>query len=232
MLKFANQKSTITCILTLIIFLSIISCSSIVYLRKFDFDDNRALDKWGKMILNGQVKYLLLKSGDNGYVEAASDKACSALYYRIGYKLKDYPLLTWKWKVVKFPDKSRAATEKEKDDYAGRVYVIFPFLNFSSSKFIEYVWDETMPDGTIRMSPKADNIRVIVTHTGKGDAEQWIEESRNVYEDYAKAFGKPPNRGVGAIAIMCDADDTKTAAEGIFDDIAIVTDTGIKRRLD
>lgn len=195
--------------------------SAVTHLKVFNFNDSRALDKWGNMILNGRVKYVLMRLGNNGYIEAISEKACSALYYRIGFKVNDYPLLTWKWKVLKFPDLSKARTDKEKDDYAARVYVIFPFLNFSSSKFIEYIWAEDIPVGTMMTSPKAKNIKQIVLRSGKIGEGQWVVETRNVYEDYLKAFGRKPNLSAGAIAIMCNADNTKTAAESLFDDIAI-----------
>ena len=46
-------------------------------------------------------------------------------------------------------------------------------------------------------------------------------ETRNIYEDYIKAFGNEPRMSAGAIAIMCDADGTGTTAEALFDDIAI-----------
>ncbi|HLD82749.1 MAG TPA: DUF3047 domain-containing protein, partial [Candidatus Omnitrophota bacterium] len=51
-------------------------------------------------------------------------------------------------------------------------------------------------------------------------AGDWALESRNVYEDYSMLFGKKP-KSAGAIAIMCDADSTKSQAEASFDDIAI-----------
>lgn len=217
-------------IIALLFFASFAAYSAIIYLKQFNFNEGRALESWNRMVLNGQVKYVLMKYGRNGYVEALSDKACSALYYKIGFKLKEYPLLTWKWRVLKFPDKSNAATEKEKDDYAARIYVIFPFLNFSSSKFIEYVWSEDLPVGTIQKSPEGDNIRLIVARTGKVEGAQWVVENRNVYEDYVEAFGAKPGRSVGAIAIMCDADSTKTQAEALFDDIAIGNEVELKRR--
>ena len=221
----------------IIIFLLFISVSfaaypAMIYLKKFDFDDNRALDKWGRMILNGQVKYLLMKRGNNGYVEALSEKACSALYYKIGFKSKDYPLLSWKWRVLKFPNKSYAKTDKERDDYAARVYVIYPFLNFSSSKFIEYIWDKELPAGTLSDSPRGRNIKQIVVRSGESKSEDWVSENRNIYDDYVTAFGKKPNLSVGAIAIMCNADNTKTEAESLFDEIVIANETGLKRRLD
>ncbi|MDD5495825.1 MAG: DUF3047 domain-containing protein [Candidatus Omnitrophica bacterium] len=231
MIQLSKFKSSIA----IFILLAALLCSahaSIVYLRKFDFNDSDALDKWGKMILNGQVQYMLMKYGKNGFVEAQSDKTCSAIYYKIGFKPKDYPLLSWKWKVLKFPDLSQAKTDKERNDYAARVYVIFPFLCFSSSKFIEYVWSEDMPVGSVYDSPEGNNIKMIVARSGKVDAGQWVCETRNVYDDYLKAFGKEPSMSVGAVAIMCDADGSKSSAEAIFDDIAIGNEEGMKRRID
>jgi hypothetical protein len=208
-------------IIILVLCLCAIAYSAVVYLRVFTFDEDESLDKWGKMVLNGEVEYTLIKQGDEGYVRALSENACSALYYRVGFSLKKYPLLKWKWKVLQFPDTSIAKTEEERDDYAARVYVIFPFLNFSTSKFLEYVWVEDMPVGKIIDSPSGDNVKIMVVRSGKASEGEWVNEVRNVYEDYVEAFGKKPRMRVGAIAIMCDADSTKTSAESFFDNIAI-----------
>ena len=208
-------------IISLLILLPMAANSTGVCLREFTFDESNALAKWGKMVLNGSVKYTLMKEGEDGYVHALSDKACSALYYRVGYDLKDYPVLSWKWRVTKFPDLTNASTPKDRDDYAARVYVIFPFLNFSSSRFIEYLWSEDLPVGTIIDSPSGDNVKMIVIRSGKPESDAWISEKRNVHEDYLKAFGREPGLKAGAVAIMCDADSAKTQAESMFDEIMI-----------
>jgi hypothetical protein len=144
------------------------------------------------------------------------------------YNLKDYPVLSWRWKAVKFPDISKARTPKDRDDYAARVYVIFPYLSFSISKFVEYVWSEDMPEGTVFDSPYGSNVKIFVVRSGRAMAGEWASESRNVYDDYIKAFGKEPDKEVGAIAIMCDADSTKTSAESHFDDITVCALEGAK----
>lgn len=191
-------------------------------LKTFTFDEDKALDQWKSMVLNGKVDYQLMKDGEEGYVDAVSKKACSALYYRIGYKLTEYPYLRWKWRIVQFPDKSNVVTEEQKNDYAARVYVIFPSLTFSLSKFIEYVWDESLPVGTVFNNPKGENIKIIVVQKGKeAENDGWAVNTRNVYEDYINVFGEKPGSKVGAIAIMCDADNTETNAESLFDDITI-----------
>lgn len=207
-------------ILISFIFISFLAYSSINHLKEFSFNEDKALERWKKMILNGEVSYALMKYGDEGFVQAFSDKTCSAIYYRVGYNAKKYPFLSWKWQALEFPDLSRAQTVEEKDDYAARVYVIFPFLNFSSTKFLEYVWSESIPEGTVLDSPFGKNIKIIVIRSGKVQGEDWIIEKRNVYDDYKKAFGGNPP-GVGAIALMCDADGTKTQAKALFDEIVI-----------
>lgn len=219
-------------IVTAILSLTLAAYSSIVYLKKFTFDEDRPLISWNKMILNGEVNYIPIKQGNEGFLKALSNKACSALYYRLKFKLDQYPLLSWKWRVLKFPDLSSVLEEKDRDDYAARIYVVFPFLSFSSSKFIEYVWAENIPVGTIMKSPASGNVRLIVARNNKATEDGWANESRNVYEDYVKAFGEKPRLSVGAVAVMCDADNSKTEAESLFDDIAISTQEGARRRLD
>lgn len=228
-----NRRSNIKFItIVCLVLMSLTAYSATAYLKQFDFNQTDALSKWGRMILNGQVNYVLMKRGDNGYVDALSEKTCSAIYYRLGFKAKDYPVLSWKWRVIEFPDKSSAKTEKDKDDYAARVYVIFPFLSFSSSKFIEYVWDKDLPRGTVMKSPEGDNIRLIVVRSGNVEGkEELLSERRNIYDDYIIAFGKKPTLGVGAIAIMCDADSTKSRAQSLFDDIIIGSETVLKREV-
>lgn len=210
--------------------LTLLTYSSIVYLKTFTFNEDKPLLEWNKMILNGEVKYIPIKQGNEGFIRALSNKTCSALYYRIKFKLSEYPLLSWKWRVIKFPDLSTMREEKDKDDYAARIYVVFPFWSFSSSKFIEYVWAENLPVGTIIKSPVANNVKLVVARSGKVMDEGWVNESHNVYEDYVKAFGEKPRMKVGAIAMMCDADNSKSEAESIFDEIAIGSQAGIKRR--
>lgn len=207
--------------LAAVLFICVTASSVVVCLRQFTFNESDALDKWSEMILKRQVDYTLLRKGGEGYVQALSENACSALYYKVGFKLKDYPILTWQWRVLKFPDLSKAKTELDRDDYAARIYVIFPLLNFSSSKFIEYVWSESKPVGTITDSPVGDNVRIIVIRSGKDNASEWSTETRNMYDDYRMVFGAESARHAGAIAIMCDADGTQSTAESAFDNIAI-----------
>ncbi len=90
-----------------------------------------------------------------------------------------------------------------------------------NTKSLEYIWDEKLPEDTIMTSPYLQNIRLIVVKSGKDNAEQWIFEERNIYDDYKKAFGKTPPRFVTAIALMTDADNTLSTAEASYKDLKV-----------
>jgi len=46
----------------------------------------------------------------------------------------------------------------------------------------------------------------------------WVQEERNLYEDYKKAFGEEPSR-IAGVAIMSDTDNTKESAVTFYGDI-------------
>jgi len=126
--------------------------------------------------------------------------------------------------VTKFPDKNTATVKGgwiERDDYAARVYVIFPSWNFMATRSLEYIWDEKLPEGTIITSPYFGNIKLIVAESTTKNLNKWVPEKRNIYEDYKKAFGRFPASNVGAIALMTDTDNTLSTAEAAYKDIKV-----------
>ena len=192
----------------------------------FLFDEKSSLKEWQEKIFKNKVLYSVEEGLKDGYLSAKSEQASAVLFNRIGFNPKTLPMISWQWKVVQFPEKKgTVVSEKngwiEKDDYAARVYVIFPSLNFRRTKSIEYIWDEHLPEGTVMTSPYFKNIKLIVVESGTGNMGQWVLEKRNIYEDYKRAFGKAPFGNVGAIALMTDTDNTLSTAEALYKDIKV-----------
>lgn len=214
-------------IITLFIFVCAGSLSAAFQLPKwFSLNKKDSLAEWEEKIFHNRVLYSIETRKDGGFLSAKSESSASGLIHRIKFNPKKYPMMSWKWKVIGFPDKN--AQQKnidgswvEKDDYAARVYVIFNNWNFMNIKTLEYVWDESKPEGTILTSPYFHNIKLFVIETGKKNLGQWVFEERNIFEDYQKAFGKPPSYFVGAIALMTDSDNTASTAETEYKDIRI-----------
>jgi len=189
----------------------------------FPFTNQRSLNDWETKIFKGKVIYKVETNKVEDSLHALSLGTASAIFYRFKerFRAQDYPMLSWKWKVTRFPDKEKLKNRKgtERDDYAARVYVIFPSIFILSSRVLEYVWDETAPLESISNSPYSASIKLIVAHSGAKELGQWVAEERNILDDYRRAFGRNPTLKVGAIALMSDADNIADVAEAYFDDI-------------
>jgi len=191
----------------------------------FLFDRKNALDEWQEKIFKDRVLYEVRPGRKIGELAASSEQACSGLLYRMKFNAVKYPMISWFWKVTKFPDKKPVEEMQggwlEKDDYAARVYVIFPSWNFLNIRSIEYVWDEDLPEETIMTSPYSKNIKLIVVESGRKNLNRWVLEERNIYLDYIRSFGHVRSLKVGAIALMTDADNTVSTAEAFYKSIKV-----------
>jgi hypothetical protein len=67
-------------------------------------------------------------------------------------------------------------------------------------------------------SPQSSNVKLTVLESGAARLGQWVHEERNVYQDYVNLFGKEPPQ-VGKVAIMIDANDTRSQAEAFVGDL-------------
>jgi hypothetical protein len=61
-------------------------------------------------------------------------------------------------------------------------------------------------------------IKMIVAESGREKLGAWQDITRNVYEDYRRAFGEEPGR-ITAIAVMTDTDNTGENAQAWYGDI-------------
>lgn len=191
------------------------------------FGAPKALAGWEEKIFKGKTVYAILTEGDQNFLRASSRGASSGLYLKVDVPATPDLLLSWEWRAVKFPTKKEGVrlADRSQDDFAARIYVVFPGRSFFSTNVIEYIWDERIPENTFQSSPFSDRIKLFVVRSGapKEEGAGWFEEQRNVYEDYQMLFGKPPDRPVGAVAIMSDSDNTQTLSEADFRRLTIKT---------
>ncbi len=202
--------------------------------KTFSFLKEDSLAEWEEKIFKGKVVYKIEKENGLSYVRASSSNAASALYYRINMDAKNRrPMMRWKWRVEKFPAKKMPETleGKDEDDFAARVYVIFPAMFITNWKVLEYIWTETIPSGTTGTSHYSKNIKLIVLQQGPDKDKKWASEERDIYSDYVKLFGRAPEHNVGAIAFMTNTEHTGASADAVYDDIEIgyMEDPGVKK---
>jgi len=174
---------------------------------------------WREKSFAGHTEYTPAVEDGIHCLKATSAAAASALIYEIKFNVKAYPQLTWTWKI-KNTIASGDARRKEGDDYAARVYVIFPSPFFWKTKAISYIWANKLPKESAIPNPFVENAVMIAVQSGTAEAGIWKEEKRNILEDYRKYFGGDAPEA-GGIAIMTDTDNTGESATAWYGPIKL-----------
>lgn len=175
------------------------------------------LEGWTQKIFKGQTDYRIVNDAGQIVLQAKSSAAASGLVFKTEYNPQEYPVLAWRWKIDHIIAKGDSRT-RSGDDYAARIYVIFPHWFFAKTKTLNYIWSNRLPKEAVQPNAYTGNAMMIAVESGSAMAGQWVSVQRNIIEDYRRAFGEdPPN--VGAIAIMTDTDQTGESALAWYGDI-------------
>jgi hypothetical protein len=160
---------------------------------------------WVEKVFRGRTLYTPAVEEGRPALKAESRASASGLHFPVRFDPKAFPRLSWSWKVARA---LRTGDERKKggDDYAARVYVVFPSRLFWRSRALSYVWAGGVPAGTSWPNAFTPNAAMIAVESGDAKAGRWVDEVRDIREDYRKAFGEEPPEG-GAVAIMTDTDN-------------------------
>ena len=175
---------------------------------------------WKEKSFKALTRYEVVQEDGQRCIKATSDASASALYYEIDFDPSEYPFLAWRWKVSNILAKGDEL-KKEGDDYAARVYVVFPSALFWRTKAINYIWANKLPQGQSVPNPFTSNACMIAVESGTPHLGQWLEEKRNLLEDFRKCFGEDPPKA-GAVAIMTDTDNTGEQAVAWYGPIRLI----------
>ncbi len=167
----------------------------------------------------GDPQIKVEQSDDNVYVRFISNNSSFGLRKEMTFSIKDYPYLNWKWKVTRLPEKGDFL-KKETDDQAAQMYVLFPrFPSKVNTEIVGYLWESNLKNkGAEGESPAWSKSKVIVLQAGPEKLNQWVQEKRNVYEDYKKLFKKEPPKA-GGVSVYINTQHTQGKAESFFDHI-------------
>jgi hypothetical protein len=183
-----------------------------------------------------QTKYEVINDGDVTVVKASSEASASGLTKEVKIDPREYPIVRWRWKVENLL-KTSDATRKDGDDYPARLYITFEYdpdkvsvgkkLKYKAGRVlfgdipisaINYVWERKAPVGAFIDNAYTDFVKMVVVESGPHKLGIWIDEERNIYEDYKTAFGEEPPM-INGVAIMSDTDNTRESATAYYGDI-------------
>ena len=210
----------ISCILatTLLAILVLPSISAADEIQKLSFSAESII-RWEIKSFKGETVYKIISDNGRKVIQADSKSTASGLFKKVSLDPASFRYLRWSWKIkntipVGFESK------KNGDDYAARVYVIFPGRFFWHTKAINYIWANHLPKGQIIPNAFSANAMMVAVESGPDQTGKWIFEERDILTDYRKLFGSEPHE-IGAIAIMTDTDNTGTEATAWYGEISI-----------
>jgi len=197
-------------------------------------------DSWKPLTfkkIERHTAYSLVKDNDTVVIKAVAEASASGLTREIKINPKEYPIIQWRWKVNNILKKGDVH-KKEGDDYPARIYITFEYdpsklSFFEKAKYetikllygqypplaaINYIWESKAPVGTMVPNPFTDRVLMFVVESGPAKLNQWVNEERNVYQDYKRAFGEEPPM-ISGVAIMTDTDNTGESATAYYGDI-------------
>ena len=196
---------------------------------------------WRLSKLKKLTSYQLVDHNGSVVVKAMSAASASGLVHPLDIDPRERPVLQWRWKV---PRLIAGADNAQRNTEDAPVRVVLSFAGDIDSLPLEdrlffdrmraftghqlpyatlmYIWENRAEPGTIIPNPHSGRIQMVVAESGPARTGTWKLESRNVYEDYKRAFGTEPGR-ITAIAIMTDSDNTGDSVEAYYGDIAFLS---------
>lgn len=185
------------------------------------------------------TSYQVVKYRDRYVLKAEGIGTSSCLFREVKVELKDYPIISWKWKINNVI-RQAIETRKDRNDCAARVIVVFQTrademppryaLDYLINRItrgnepfgprLDYIWGNKIEKGRILDNPSVEHSKVIVLESGERKANRWIWEKRNLVDDYKAAFGTEP-AGIRAIGIQTDADQSNEGITAYYGEISL-----------
>jgi hypothetical protein len=181
--------------------------------------------------------YHLVSREGTTVIRAEARSSASGLIHPLTLNPGTYPLLQWRWKVDELISKADNS-QKHLEDAPARLVVSFDGdmekltpqdrMLFDNVRLLTgqqmpyatlmYIWGNRSPRETVIPNKHTSRVRMIVVETGRDKLGSWQDVTRNVVEDYRRAFGEEPGR-ISAVAIMTDTDNTGSNVHAYYGDI-------------
>lgn len=151
-------------------------------------------------------------------IKAVSRGTAAAYYREEDIDIREYPFMSWGWKVTE-ASVNLKEREKSGDDFPARVYVvvktgIFPWQVVA----FNYVWSMNSSSLQQWPSPYTDRVIMKAVDRGKAALGQWRTHKVNVLEDLKQILGDEVSE-INGVAIMTDMDNTGVSATVYYGEI-------------
>ena len=178
---------------------------------------------------------------DDGIVvlHAKAHGAASGLAQFTVFDIRSAPVVQWRWKVsalIEGADNRVAAKEDSPvrllfafDGDKSRLPFVERAMSYVTEKLsgrelpyalLQYVWASKISVGTVIEHPYTRRVRMLVVASGPGGVGTWQSLSRNLYDDFRRAFDEEPGELLG-VGVLTDTDNTGASVEAWYGDIRL-----------
>jgi hypothetical protein len=177
----------------------------------------------------------LVHDGDGTVMKASARGTASGLIHWVKVDPTVTPIMSWRWKLSDLPP----VTDDSPDDSPVRLVVSFSgdldklpfgdrifytnFRLFTGQQLpyaaLMYIWGTRSALDTITPVKQTSRIKRIVVERGRNGLGQWHEMTRNVREDFKRAFGEEPGPII-SVGIMTETDESVHAVDAYYGDIS------------
>jgi hypothetical protein len=166
----------------------------------------------------GKADYSVVKEGNIHALRLRSAGTSFSLQKPVDVDPRQFPVLSWKWKVTKLPY-GGDVRKADADDQAAQL-----FIAFANSNVISYIWDTNAPQGLVEGTwvPPFLAIKTVVVRSGHDNEGKWLTETRNAYVDYRHLFGEEPPK-IAGLRLQINSQHTDSSGESYFADVVFRT---------
>jgi hypothetical protein len=196
---------------------------------------------WKPFIMSRLLKnteYRIVHEDGKPILEARSDSAASGLMQEVMIDPSVNRYLSWRWKapqLIPQADNTRRGSDdspvrvivafdgdKKKFDFEDRAFADLVKL-FSGREMpyatLMYIWENKLPVDSIVENANTARAKMIVAESGASRVGQWLSFTRDVVEDYRRAYGEEPGPII-SVGVMTDSNRTGTQVTSFYGDIA------------
>jgi hypothetical protein len=172
--------------------------------------------EWRARTDAGKSVYTVREEGGKRFLAALSQGLGVQAARERTWDLDAYPVLAWSWRPREFP-KGGDERDSDTNDSVLAVYLLVPHSRVRGPKAVKYIWSEKVPVGT-HLTSNMGLTQVRVLRSGSAGKDEWSEARVNVLQDYKKFFNESATPKPAGVAVLTDADDTKSTAAGDYAD--------------
>jgi hypothetical protein len=166
-----------------------------------------------------KAPYWIEEEDGNRFLRAEDRGENVMLYKEVRWNAREYPYLSFRWRIRAVPEGSDERFEDKADSAAG-LYLSYRRKLGIVPESVKFVWSGSLAAGSAFRRPGIGMPWTVVAGSGP-PSDTWRTFVFRTEDVYRKTFGKDPGDRPLGIGLLSDANSTGRFAAADYDDITV-----------